>query len=71
MNNYYSLIKEILCDKFRIYSNDFKEIKNIIFNEFGIIVTFSYYHGDDLLSGCERIFNSEINAYIFEQSFNK
>lgn len=71
MKNYEKLIQEILCDKFVIMTSDFSKILNISFESSGIIVTFEYWYGDDELRDTRKIYNSEINAYIFEQSFNK
>lgn len=71
MKNYEKLIQELLCEKFIIMSSDFVKIVNIIYTESGITVTFGYYRYDEYLVGCERIYNSEINAFIFETLLNK
>jgi len=71
MKNYEKLIQEILCDKFVIMTSDFGKILNISFVSSGIIVTFEYWYGDNGLRDTREIYNSEISAYIFEQSFNK
>ena len=71
MENYNNLIKEIVCYKYFINSNDFSKIFNISFVSNGIIVTFEYWKGDEEYRETKEIYNSEINAFIFEQSFNK
>ncbi len=71
MKNYKNLIKEILCDKYVIMSSDFSKILNISFVSNGIIVTFEYWYDDNELRDTREIYNSEINAFIFEKSFNK
>ena len=71
MKNYEKLIQELLCEKFTIMSSDFHSVKNIVYVHDGITVTFGYYRYDEYLVGCERIYNSEINAFIFETLLNK
>lgn len=71
MKNYEKLIQELLCEKFLILRHNFDEIVNIIYTNDGIAVSFRYYQYGEYLVGCERIFNSEINAYIFETLLNK
>jgi len=71
MKNYEKLIQEILCNKFVIMTSDFSKILNISFVSNGIIVTFEYWKVDDEFRETKEIYNSEINAFIFEKSFNK
>lgn len=71
MKNYENLIKEIICDKFMIVSSDFKQIISILYQESGINVCYEYYNRDEIFRVSKTIYNSEINAYIFEQSFKK
>lgn len=72
MNNYYDLIKEIVLTRLNISKSDFRGITDIKFRDDGVCVYYEYWWGrNDVLTGNDIIYNSEINAFIFEQSFNK
>jgi hypothetical protein len=69
MIKYKELLKEIICKKENINLNDFKKVDEIEFNDFGIKVIYIYYPystSSKIESNTCYIYNSELNAYIYE-----
>ena len=69
MEKYKELLKKIICEKENININDFKEVDEIEFTDFGIKVIYIYYPystSSDTKSDNCYIYNSELNAYMYE-----
>ena len=68
MEKYQELLKYIIC-KTIIDKTDFVDIDNMVFDEKGVMVYYEYYpysNNSETKIDSIFLFNSELNAYIYE-----
>ena len=69
MIKYKELLKQIICEKENINLSDFKKVDEIEFTDFGIKVIYIYYPystSSNTESDTCYIYNSQLNAYMYE-----